>query len=243
MPTNKSRFGPAPLVQPTPGGSAGDGTIKGVLTVGPDTSGGEIDLIQGTTVRQLVKYISSGAFSFGDTATGDVPVQIFSGASYMYFDQIDPQTGVAFYFTTRDSGVDTNRFGITNLGKIGLFASETTAGMGVPPIYGLDNRTGLTSADSSAKTLYTTTAAGQVYRVSYSILGVSGTISSAVYTIGWTEDGTARTATASISASGENQTWTQIYQPDNDTAITAQLTTLSGTSPKVDVAAVLEQLA
>ena len=110
-----------------------------------------------------------------------------------------------------------------------------------PPLYGKDVRTGLTAADASATTLYTTTAAGQVYEVAARILGTGGTITSGVYTVGWTEGGTARTATVSITGAGTLASAVFLLQPDSGTAITGQLTTLSGTSPVVNVAAVVKE--
>ena len=116
-----------------------------------------------------------------------------------------------------------------------------TAGLGLSPIYGKDVRTGLTATDASATTLYTTTAAGQVYEVTARILGTGGTITSGVYTVGWTEGGTARTATVSITGAGTLASAVFLLQPDSGTAITGQLTTLSGTSPVVNVAAVVKE--
>ena len=126
--------------------------------------------------------------------------------------------------------------------RISRFNEINCSGLGISPIFGVDNRTGLTSVDASATTLYTTTAAGQLYRVTFRIFGLSGTITSAVYTISWTEGGSTYKATASISGAGDISPQTYLLQPDNGTNITGQLTTLSGTSPKVDVAAVVEQM-
>ena len=150
--------------------------------------------------------------------------------------------------------IGANTSGTVSLGKSGsdniyfqckltAFNAINTTGYGLPPIFGLDNRTGLTATDSAAKTLYTSTAASQVYRVTARVFGKSGTISSAVYTIGWTEGGTSMTETVSISAVSTMDSAVFLLQPDNDTAITVQPTTLSGTSPVVDVAATLEQMA
>ena len=125
--------------------------------------------------------------------------------------------------------------------SVGRYNNVLTAGMGVAPIYGKDARTGLTAADASATTLYTTTAAGQVYEVVVRIFGAGGTITSGVYTIGWTEGGTARTATVSITAAGTLDSAVFLLQPDSGTAITGQLTTLSGTTPSVNVAAILKE--
>jgi hypothetical protein len=67
------------------------------------------------------------------------------------------------------------------------FKGRSTVGFEIPAIIGLDNRTGLTTADASATTLYTTTAAGQAYEISARILATAG--SSATYKVSWTEGG------------------------------------------------------
>ena len=118
-----------------------------------------------------------------------------------------------------------------------------TVGKGLPPIYGLDNRTGLTAADSAAKTLYTTTAAGQLYRLMGRILATAGTSPSATYTIKWTEGGATITKTLTISALDSDSDLSILIQPDNGTAITAQLTAISGTGTTVNVAATVAQMA
>ena len=118
-----------------------------------------------------------------------------------------------------------------------------TVGKGLPPIYGKDVRTGLTAADASATTLYTTTAAGQLYRLMGRILATAGTSPSATYTIKWTEGGATITKTLTISALDADSDLSILIQPDNGTAITAQLTAISGTGTTVNVAATVEQMA
>ena len=118
-----------------------------------------------------------------------------------------------------------------------------TVGYGVSPIYGKDVRTGLTAADASATTLYTTTGAGQLYRLMGRILATAGTSPSATYTIKWTEGGATITKTLTISALDSDSDLSILIQPDNGTAITAQLTAISGTGTTVNVAATVEQMA
>ena len=119
----------------------------------------------------------------------------------------------------------------------------TTVGLGVAPLFGKDVRTGLTAADASATTLYTTTAAGQLYRLMGRILATAGTSPSATYTIKWTEGGATITKTLTISALDSDSDLSILIQPDNGTAITAQLTAISGTGTTVNVAATVEQMA
>ena len=120
-----------------------------------------------------------------------------------------------------------------------LLFGVSTKGLGISPIYGLDNRTGITAADASAITLYTTTAAGQLYRVSSRIFATTGT--SATYVITWTEGGAARTETLTVSAVDTEYSAVFLIQPDSGTAITAQITSI--TSSTVNVATVVERAA
>ena len=105
-------------------------------------------------------------------------------------------------------------------------------------IVGLDNRMGLTAADAAAKTLFTTTAAGQLFRLSARVLATAG--SSATYTLTWTEGGAARTEALTVGAAGTEYAGTWLIQPDNATNITAQLTAISAST--VNVAASVECL-
>ena len=123
------------------------------------------------------------------------------------------------------------------------YNNVNTVGLGVSPLYGKDARTGLTAADASATTLYTTTAAGQLYRLMGRILATAGTSPSATYTIKWTEGGATITKTLTISALDSDSDLSILIQPDNGTTITAQLTAISGTGTTVNVAATVEQMA
>lgn len=208
-----SNYTPPNLVTPTSGGNAGDGSLNGALTVQANSS-------LTTYHTSLFKGGSAGHIYFltGDSY-GNLAIQSGAGGTISLYNGLSLSQNITSY-----KGI-------------------TVQGYGVAPIFGLDNRTGLTATDSAAKTLYTSTAASQLYRVSASIFGNSGTITSADYTIGWTRNSTARTTTVSISAAGDIDATVILIQPDSGTAITAQLTTLSGTSPVVDVAATLEQMA
>ena len=213
-----SDYTPPTLVIPPPGGNPGDGTINGKLTLEVSPTpyieiGGESTAVDGAN-HSIWK---GNNFVLDPANTGDIYLCYSRGKLHIF-------NSISF-----DSGI------ITQYNNIG------TIGLGVAPLYGKDVRTGLTAADASATTLYTTTAAGQVYEVAARIFGTGGTITSGVYTIGWTEGGTARTATVSITAAGTMDSAIFLLQPDNGTAITGQLTTLSGTSPVVNVAAILKE--
>lgn len=115
-------------------------------------------------------------------------------------------------------------------GKATTYNNVATVGMGVIPLYGLDSRTGLTVADGAATTLYTATAANQVYRISADIFATAAVTGTANYTLTWTENGTTQTSTVSATAINVLGTVTNMIRPDNATAITAQLTgTFTGT--------------
>ena len=234
-----SDYTPPNLVKPTPGGNPGDGTINGILT-GKSTA---LMFIWTDAIGQ--KYglgrlnVDNSDFAFGDLDSAGLGIDPSNYGFLRFF-------GAGTYFNA-SSGHHIH-FRIGN-GYEFLYSGSSfpkifgigTVGLGLAPLYGDDVRTGLTAADSAAKTLYTTTAAGQVYEVAARILGTGGTITSGVYTIGWTEGGVARTATVSVTAAGTLASAVFLLQPDSGTAITAQLTTLSGTSPVANVAAVVKQ--
>ena len=106
----------------------------------------------------------------------------------------------------------------------GLSYTRTPTPGTYPNIVGLDNRLGLTAADAGATTLCTVPAAGRLYRLSARIFATAG--SSATYTLGWTEGGVARTLALTVAAAGTEYAGTWLIQPDNATAITAQLTAI-----------------
>ena len=133
--------------------------------------------------------------------------------------------------------------GRIKLGLVGIYLGIFTQGMGIVPIFGLDNRTGLTAVDGAPITLYTTTASGQLYRLSGRVLATAGTSPAASYVIKWTEGGAVITKTLTIAALSTDADLMIPIQPDNGTQITAQLTAISGTGTTVNVAAVVEQIA
>lgn len=126
-----------------------------------------------------------------------------------------------------------------NFGQAGitsLYNNVATKGTGQPAIYGLDNRTGLTTADGSPITLYTSTGVNQIYRISTDIFATAAVTGTANYTLTWTENSTTQTAVVSATAINVIGTSTQIIRPDSATAITAQLTgTFTGTFSVVGI--------
>ena len=120
------------------------------------------------------------------------------------------------------------------------FSMMNLKGFGVSPIYGLDNRKGITVADSTTITLYTTSSSTtQVYKISARIFATVGT--SATYVITWTESGATRTETLTVSAVDTEYSIGFLIQPDASTAISSQITSI--TSSTVNVATVVEEVA
>ena len=111
----------------------------------------------------------------------------------------------------------------------------STAGIGVPVLWGIDNRTGVTAPDAAPITLYTTTAAGQAYHLLAHIFARGGTSPTGTYVVKFTEGGVAIGKTMIVSAVDTDSDLSIPCQPDNDTTITAQLTSVGGPSPSMDV--------
>lgn len=134
--------------------------------------------------------------------------------------------------------------GVGNLAmaaKLTTYNNIATTGFGIPAINGLDSRTGLTGADGAATTLYTATAANQLYRVSADIFATAAVTGTATYSITWTENATSQTMSVTATAVNTLGTASNIIRPDNGTAIKSQLTgVFTGT---FTVAGLVEQLA
>ncbi|HEX9503621.1 MAG TPA: hypothetical protein VF974_04855 [Patescibacteria group bacterium] len=130
--------------------------------------------------------------------------------------------------------------GITALPKIANYNNVATAGAGVPAIYGLDNRTGLTVVDGAATTLYTTVNGTSLFRITADIFATAAVTGTANYTISWTQNAGVRTMIVTATAINTLGTATDLINPDTATTITAQLTgTFTGT---FTVAGIVEQL-
>jgi len=95
-----------------------------------------------------------------------------------------------------------------------------------------DLRTGVTAADASPKTIFSSTTSGVRYEVKARILATSG--SSATYTISWTEGGVAQTVALTITAVDTEVHDNFVIAPDAGTNITAQITALTSSTVNVD---------
>lgn len=127
---------------------------------------------------------------------------------------------------------------------VGSYNNIVTAGLSFPTIYGTpDWRIGVAAADGAPLTIYTTTAAAQVYklfgRVYATTLGGGGAVS---YVLKWTEGAVTITKTLTVNAVDVDAELTIPIQPDNATNITAQITALSGAATAANVAGWVEEV-
>jgi hypothetical protein len=127
-------------------------------------------------------------------------------------------------------------------GRFTYIDGVACVGTGAPAQRGIDDRTNVGSTDGSPKTVYAvpsgTTNKG--FRLTARIYGFGGTVTSGVYEIVWTEGGVTVTKDLSITAVDTDADLTIGIQPDASTNVTAQLKTLTGTNPKVNVLCLVE---
>ena len=126
-------------------------------------------------------------------------------------------------------------------GVIYVIANILDSGLGVPAERGIVSQAAVTTSTSTTTTVYAvpTGTANRVYRLSARIFGNSGTVTSGVYEIKWTEGGVAITKDLSISAVDTDTDLSILIQPDQTTNITSQLKTLTG-GGTVNIACLVE---
>ena len=95
-----------------------------------------------------------------------------------------------------------------------------------------DLRIGVTAADASPITIYSSTVSGTRYEVKARILATAG--SSATYKIVWTEGGVAQSVSLTITAVDTEVHDNFVIAPDAGTNITAQITSLTSSTVNVD---------
>ncbi len=258
------------VVVQTSGGAAGDGSINGNLTfikaalfkVGapivtpsdtpsiqngtdaPDSlvvtmalgKGFVLQTNPGGVLIGAVDNLTGANLNLGSLGAGDVTIN-------------SAQTGVlaSFYGNSIELGVGGATNLITHAGTVFTYYNQNkTQGLGLVPIYGLDNRTGLTAADASAVTLYAVPAGGGVFCIGASadittVLNAAGT-----YTITYTDvNGTTHTLvplSAATAVGHYTVAPADSVRVNGSTNITAQLTG-TFTSGDVDVAASVRQIA
>ena len=157
--------------------------------------------------------------------------------------RINPYSAVVLNLVSKNTGFLQNDFNMPikymNAGSISGFRNINTSLNAFSTMAGTpDLRTGVTAADASAITIYSSTAAGVRYKIDARIMSTVGT--SATYTLTWTEGGAARTVALAVTAVGAPVSDNFVIQPDSATDITAQITAL--TSSTVNVAAIVSVL-
>lgn len=210
------------------------------------------------SVTQTTKLVTPNGFTIEQDSSGNIGLFI-GNTEVCYIDKygnvqfIGPATpptgsnaigsdGFSLWLNTPNAVVLSNGSTVNfNFSQLALttFGRIPTKGLGLGALFGLDNRTGRTAADGAAITLYTGTGAGQLYRINARAFATVGT--SATYIIQWTEGGVVNSKTLSITALDTEVTQNFLIQPDNATAITAQITAISGTT--LNVACSVEELA
>ena len=121
----------------------------------------------------------------------------------------------------------------SSVSPFNLYNNLTTAMNAFGVISGSpDLRTGITAADASPITIFSSTKSGTRYEVKARILATSG--SSATYTISWTEGGVAQTVALTITAVDTEVHDNFVIAPDANTNITAQITSLTSSTVNVD---------
>ena len=122
---------------------------------------------------------------------------------------------------------------INNFVTVNEFHNIAPAMNGFPWMAGSpDLRIGITAADASPITIFSSTVSGVRYEVKARILATAGT--SATYTIKWTEGGAARTIPLTVTAAGTEYHDNFVVAPDAGTNITAQITSLTSSTVNVD---------
>ena len=141
--------------------------------------------------------------------------------------------GTQFLVKTANNILDNGAGNMSIGGKFIGLNSLTGAMNGMPLLSGSpDLRTGVTAADTSPITIYSSTVSGTRYEVKARILATAG--SSATYTISWTEGGVAQTVALTITAVDTEVHDNFVIAPDSGTNITAQITSLTSSTVNVD---------
>jgi hypothetical protein len=194
-----------------------------------DGTNGELDISLANSTTPLAT--GRPWIRFGNSSQGTL--EINAGANgYIEIAQ-DANTSVYF-------NADTLRLAS---GKVAIYGAVNTAANGVSAMRGIDDRADVAATDGSAITVYAIPAGvtdGSKYRITATVVGSSGTVTAASYVIKYTVDTAVVTHTLSISAVDTDAEYCAIVAPDASSNITAQLTTLTGTTPKVDLCCLVE---
>ena len=124
-------------------------------------------------------------------------------------------------------------FNIAQNGFLSQFLGIQHALNGFPFTTGTpDLRIGVTAADASPITIFSSTVSGTRYEVKARILATAGT--SATYKIVWTEGGVAQSVSLTITAVDTEVHDNFVIAPDAGTNITTQITSLTSSTVNVD---------
>ena len=152
--------------------------------------------------------------------------------------RINPNSGIVLNLSTsKNYGAlqfdFNNAINFFNNGSLGSYKNIYTAMNALPTIAGSpDLRTGVTAADASPITIFSSTSSGTRYEVKARILATAGT--SATYTISWTEGGVAQKVALTITAVDTEVHDNFVIAPDAGTNVTAQITALTSSTVNVD---------
>ena len=175
-----------------------------------------------------------------DNNDGTVPTE-FNAIGFMSDTdnnpRLNPANSFVFNLGTKEGGYfqyDFNKpINLFNQGFITNFKEISAALYGFPFLAGSpDIRVGVTAADASPITIFSSTASGTRYEVKARILATAGT--SATYKIVWTEGGVAQPVSLTITAVDTEVHDNFVIAPDAGTNITAQITSLTSSTVNVD---------
>ena len=166
-----------------------------------------------TFLNRTINGLAEAGFS---VSTGGNLTMDGQGAGHLYLADNNPQSYVAG-----------SHFVIFNNNVINPTMLTLPFIVGSP-----DLRIGVTAADASPITIFSSTVAGTRYEVKARILATAG--SSATYTISWTEGGVAQTVALTITAVDTEVHDNFVIAPDANTDITAQITALTSSTVNVD---------
>ena len=144
--------------------------------------------------------------------------------------RINPNTDMLITLGNSNIGFFQGKIGseiFSNYNGVNLSMSGIAALAGNP-----DLRTGVTAADASPITIFSSTQSGTRYEVKARILATAG--SSATYTISWTEGGVTQSVALTITAVDTEVHDNFVIAPDANTDITAQITALTSSTVNVD---------
>ena len=189
------------------------------------STNGDIAIL-GRNVTTSKRLISLGARA----ANAQSYLGFWSANNEIFFDVRAPQT----QFTVDVNGIGVFRVQSDGLrlitGKVVQFPDATgtaanTSGFGLAPIFGLDNRSGITAADGSPIVLYAVPAgANQLFDAAIEIDATAFTSATATYTMPYTENGVSQTIPVTATVINVVSGVRRLIQPDPSTNITVQLT-------------------